>query len=120
MLFLLPFRERSTCIWVCLCGDLLRETLGVTILVRPTFLIQDVLLDTKESNQLRQEVILSEEAFGLMGIEGLKVFLSDVCLFLSLLDIVLFKHRELDEVGVGDVVKDCITEYLKLLVADRK
>ena len=55
-----------------------------------------------------------------MGIKGLEVFLSDVCLFLSLLDIVLFKHRELDEVSVGDVVKDCITEYLKLLVADRK
>ena len=74
----------------------------------------------EEGNQLGQEVVLCEERLGLMGVERLEILLGYVGLLLSLLDVVLLEHCVLDEVRVGDVVEDGVTEHLLLFVAVRK
>ena len=92
----------------------------VTVVARLSLFIEDVLLDAKEGNQLRQEVILCQQAFGLVGIERLEVLLGDVGLVLALLYVVFFEHSVLDEIRVGDVVENGVAEDLHLLVARGK
>jgi hypothetical protein len=59
---------------------------------------QDIPMEAKETDQLRQEVVLSEHTFGIVGIKWLEVFLSQVLLGQSLLHIVLLQNGVLDEV----------------------
>lgn len=92
----------------------------VTVVARLSLFVEDVLLDAEEGDQLRQEVVLRQQAFGLVGIERLEVLLGDVGLVLALLYVVLFEHGVLDEIRVGDVVQDGVAEDLHLLVARGK
>ena len=92
----------------------------VTVVARLALFVEDVLLDAEEGDQLRQEVILGQQAFGLVGVERLEVLLGDVGLVLALLYVVFFEHSVLDEIRVGDVVKNGVAEDLHLLVARGK
>ena len=79
-------------------------------------MIQDKPVKAEQTYQLRQEVVLSELTLGVVCIERLEILFGEVLLGESLLDVVLFKDRIFDEVGVGEVVQDRVTEDLQLLV----
>ena len=58
--------------------------------------------------------------FCLMSVEWLKIFRFDVLLILSFLDVVLLKHSVSDQIAVCYIVKNCVAEYLKFLVAPQQ
>ena len=91
-----------------------------TIAVWFTLLVEDKLLDAEQSDQLCKEVILSEQALGLVRIKRLEVLLCDVGLIAALLYVILLKHRKLDQVRVRDVVQNSVTQNLHLLIATGK
>ena len=58
--------------------------------------------------------------FCLMSVKWLKVLRLDVLLVLSFLDVVLLKHSVSDQITVCYIVKNCVSEYLKFLVASQQ
>ena len=80
-------------------------------------LVQDVLLDSKQCDQLGQKIVLREQTLRLVSIERLEIFLRNVGLVLALLDVILFEHGVLDEISIRDIVQYGITEHFHLLVA---
>lgn len=55
-----------------------------------------------------------------MSVKWLKVLRLDVLLVLSFLDVVLLKHSVSDQITVCYIVKNCVSEYLKFLVASQQ
>ncbi len=55
-----------------------------------------------------------------MRVIGLEIFLGDMCLGQSLLQIVLFQDGVLDEIRVGYVVEDGISQDFKSFILDRE
>ena len=72
-------------------------------------LVQDVLLDSKQCDQLGQKIVLREQTLRLVSIERLEIFLRNVGLVLALLDVILFEHGVLDEISIRDIVQYGIT-----------
>ena len=74
-------------------------------------------MNAEKSYQLGQEIVLCQQAFSLVGVKWLEIFLRDVYLSLALLNVILFKHCVLNQVGVSDVIEDCIAEDFHFLIA---
>lgn len=71
-------------------------------------------MDTEQNYQFCEEIIFCEQAFGLVCIKGLEILGHYKLLLSALLDVVSLEHSVLQQVRIGNVVQDCVAQYLQL------
>lgn len=100
-------RIRNVRINLRLLGSLLLELLPLLLVhvskilvrhARPSFLVQNELLQAKEADQFCEEFVLRQKALRLVGIERKEIFLRYKLLSLTVIDVVLLEHRVLDQI----------------------
>lgn len=81
---------------------------------------QNVAMEAEQTEQLGEEIVLSEETLSIVCVDGLEVLLFNVGLRETLLQVVLIEDRVFDQVRVCQVVQDGIPQYLQFLILCRE